>query len=43
MQMTSSQIKRNNADPNKLITGIRTAMDSFLQTFEVKSSTAFHR
>ena len=33
MQMTSSQIKRDNADLNKLITGIRTTMDSFLKDF----------
>ena len=28
--MTSSPMKRDNADQNKLITGIRTTMDSFL-------------
>ena len=33
MQMTSSPIKCDNADLNKLITGIRTAMDSFLTDF----------
>ena len=31
--MTSSPIKRDNADLNKLITGIRTSMDSFLTDF----------
>ena len=33
MQMTSSQIKRDNVDLNKLITGIGTTMDSFLTDF----------
>ena len=40
MQMTSSPIKRDNADLNKLITGIESV---FLQTFEMKSSTTSHR
>ena len=43
MQMTPSSIKRDNVDLNKLITGIGTTGDPFLQTFEMKSSTAFHR
>ena len=33
MQITSSPIKRDNADLNKPITGIRTTMDSFLTDF----------
>ena len=33
MQMTSSPIKPDNADLNKLITGIGTTMDSFLADF----------
>ena len=33
MQMTSSQIKRDNADLNKLITGIGTTKDSYLTDF----------
>ena len=33
MQMTSSPIKRDNVDLNKLITGIRTSMDTFLTEF----------
>ena len=33
MQMTSSQITRDNADLNKLITGIRATMDPFLIDF----------
>ena len=40
MQMPPNPIKRDNADLNKLITGIGTI---FLQTFEMKSSTVFHR
>ena len=43
MQMTSSPIKRDNADLNKLITGIGTTMDPFLTNFQDESSTAFHR
>ena len=44
MQVTSSPIKRDNADLNKLITGMETTMDSFLIDFrDEKSSTAFHR
>ena len=44
MQMTSSPIKRDNVDlNNKLITGIGTTIDLFLQTFEMKSFSAFHR
>ena len=37
MKMTPSPIKRDNADLNKLITGMGTTMDLFLQTFEVKN------
>ena len=33
MQVTSSPIKRDNADLNKLITGIGTTVDSFLTDF----------
>ena len=33
MQMTPSPIKRDNVDMNKLITGSRTNMDSFLTDF----------
>ena len=33
MQMTPSAIKRDNADLNKLITGIGTIMDPFLADF----------
>ena len=33
MQMTPSPIKRDNADLNKLITGIGTAIDPFLTDF----------
>ena len=33
MQMTPSPIKRDNADLNKLITGMGTAMDPFLTDF----------
>ena len=36
MQMKSSPIKRENADLNKLITGIETTMDSFLTDFRDK-------
>ena len=43
MQMTPSPIKRDNVNLNKLITAIGTAMDPLLQTFEMKSSTLFHR
>ena len=48
-QMTPSPIKHDNADLNKLITGIRTTLDAFLtdfrdeMTFEMKSSIAFYR
>ena len=34
MQMTSSPIKRDNADLNKLIAGIGTTIDSFLTDFQ---------
>ena len=43
MQMTESQIKRNNVDLNKLITGMGLLWTLFLQTFQMKKSTAFHR
>ena len=43
MQMTPSPIKRDNVNMNKLLTGIRASMDLYLQNFEMKSSTAFHR
>ena len=36
MQMTPGPIKHDNADLNKLITGIGTTMDPFLLTFEMK-------
>ena len=35
MQMTLSPIKRNNADLNKLIIGIRPTMDPFLTDFRL--------
>ena len=48
MQMTPSPTKHDNADLNKLITGIGTTLDPFLtdfqdeMTFEMKSSIAFY-
>ena len=41
MQITPSPIKRDNVYLNKLITGMGLPWTLFLQTFEMKKSTAF--
>ena len=43
MQMTPSPIKRDNVDLNKVNTGMGLLWALFLQTFEMKFSTAFQR
>ena len=41
MQMTPSPIKRDNADLNKLITGIRTTMDPVLRLTDFRDGKLY--